>query len=398
MRPGWIYNFCLNQNFDSCTVRPFIGCRVRLRLNLLIAAYLLCAACGPISKLPPLPSDEVEAERRKQQIDHVRDYFAQINRLHNVAFRIRVANRDDCKNWAWAQIGLDAGTAASLPRKYRSFSHEALSVSWTQATVFSVADESPAAAAGVKPGDHLLTFNNEPVPGSQTAGWIGGFVRNNGEQPIQILVRRNGVDEIHTVTPVKACAIPIELVTDPTPNALTSDDRIVVQSGVLRLAHTDAQLALVVAHELAHANLGHLTKQRTNEVLGWAGGAVIDTALLAAGLPSRGAFARELRRAGQRAFSVGFEREADYVGAYYVARAGYDLSGTEDFWRALAMESPDNIRIATTHPITPVRFVQMQKVATEIAEKRRSGLPLRPELKAIQAETESSDIRDHNIH
>jgi predicted Zn-dependent protease len=188
------------------------------------------------------------------------------------------------------------------------------------------------------------------------------------------------------------------LVTDSAANALTSDDRIVVQSGVLRLAHTDAQLALVVAHELAHANLGHLTKQRTNEVLGWAGGALIDTALLAAGLPSRGAFARELRRAGQRAFSVGFEREADYVGAYYAARAGYDLAGTEEFWRALAMESPDNIRIATTHPITPVRFVQMQKVAAEIAEKRRNGLPLKPELKATEAEIESPDSRSDNIH
>jgi Zn-dependent protease with chaperone function len=371
---------------------------VRLRLNLFIASYLLCAACGPISKLPPLPSDEVEAERRKQQIDQVRDYFAQVSRLHNVAFRIRVANKDDCKEWAWAQIGLDAGTVASLPRKYRSFSHEALAVSWTQATVLAVAEESPAATAGIKPGDHLLTFNNEPVPGSQTAGWIGGFVRNNGEQPIKILVRRNGLDEIHTVTPVKACAIPIELVTDSTANALTSDDRIVVQTGVLRLAHTDAQLALVIAHELAHANLGHLNKQRGNEILGWAGGAMIDTALMAAGLSSRGAFARELQRAGQRAFSVGFEREADYVGAYYMARAGYDLAGTEEFWRALAMESPDNIRIATTHPVTPVRFVQMQKVAAEIAEKRRDGLPLMPELKTIQAETEPSDRQGDNFH
>ena len=177
---------------------------VRLRLNVfLIASSLLCAACGPISKLPPLPSAEVEAERRKQQIDQIRDYFAQRGRLHNVAFRIRVANRDDCNKWAWAQIGLDAGTVASLPRKYRSFSHEALSVSWTRATVLSVADTSPAAAAGIKPGDHLLTFNNEPVPASGTAGWIGGFVRDNGYRPIQILVRRDGVDEMHTVTPAE---------------------------------------------------------------------------------------------------------------------------------------------------------------------------------------------------
>jgi len=145
---------------------------VRWRFKLLTVICLCCAACGPVAKLPPLPSEEVEAERRKQQIDHIRDYFAQLGRLHNVAFRLRVANRDDCKDWTWAQIGLDAGTAASLPRKFRSYAHEALSVSWTQATVLSVAETSPAAAAGIKAGDHLLTFNNEPVPGPIRPGGL----------------------------------------------------------------------------------------------------------------------------------------------------------------------------------------------------------------------------------
>ena len=132
-----------------------------------------------------MASEEIDAERRKQQVHQIRDYFVQRGRLYNVAFRIRAANRDDCKNWTSAQIGLDAGTVAGLPRKYRSFSHEALSVSWTEATVLSVADTSPAAIAGIKPGDHLLTFNNEPLPRSDTAGWIGDFVRKNGERPIQ---------------------------------------------------------------------------------------------------------------------------------------------------------------------------------------------------------------------
>ena len=40
---------------------------------ILIASNLLCVACGPISKLPPLPSVEVEAERRKEQIDQMSD-------------------------------------------------------------------------------------------------------------------------------------------------------------------------------------------------------------------------------------------------------------------------------------------------------------------------------------
>ena len=371
---------------------------MRLGLKFSIASILFCVACAPTTKLPPLPSDEVETERRKQQVDQIRDYFAQLNRLHNVAFRIRVANRDDCKDWTWAQIGLDAGTVSSLPRKYRSFTHEALSVSWTQATVLSVAETSPAAVAGIRPGDHLLAFNNEPVPRSATAGWIGGFVRHNGEQPIQVLARRDGVDEVRTVTPVKACAIPIELVSDASVEAFTDGDRIVIHSSILRVAHTDAQLALVIGHELAHANLGHLNKQLVNTVLGWAGGAAIDAGILIGGISTGGAFNKQFTRAGARAFSIGFEREADYVGAYYAARAGYDLAGAEDVWRALSLETPDSIRVATTHPITPVRFVQMQKVAAEIADKQRRNAPLTPELKFIQTDAEHTMISGESIH
>ncbi len=364
----------------------------------LIAGGLLCTACGPISKLPPLPPAEVETERRKQQIDQIRDYFAQLSRLNDVSFRIRVANREDCKDRAWAQIGLSAGTVASLPRKYRSFPHEALSVSWTQATVLSVAETSPAAAVGIKPGDHVLTFNNEPVPRVGTAKWIGAFVRHNGERPIQVLVRRDSIDKTHTVVPVTACAIPIELKTDSEVNAFTTDDEIVVHSSILRLAHTDAQLALVVGHELAHSNLGHLSKQRANAILGWAGGAVIDAGIMLGGISTGGAFNRTFSRAGASAFNVAFEREADYVGAYYAARAGYDLAGAEEFWRALSLESPDNLRIATDHPVTPVRFVQIQKAAAEIADKQRRGLALNPELKSIETGPRPETIPRESVH
>lgn len=231
---------------------------------LVLHALLLCAACAPVSKLPPLQAGEIKAEQRKQQIAQLRSYLGQLSRLDNVAFQLRVANRDDCGDRAWAQIGLIAGTVASLPRKFRSFSHEALAVSWTHATVLSIADNSPAAVAGIKIGDQLLMFNNEPIPRHGTAGWIGGYVRNNGERPIQVLIRRDGIDEMRAVIPVIACAIPIELQVDSSINAFTTDDRIVVSSRILRAARTDAQLALVVGHELAHANLGHPNKRRAN--------------------------------------------------------------------------------------------------------------------------------------
>ena len=352
----------------------------------MLHALLLCVACAPVSKLPPLPADEIKAEQRKQQVAQLRSYLEQLRRLDNVVFQLRVANRDDCQDRTWAQIGLIAGTVPSLPRKFRSFSHEALSVSWTHATVLSVADNSPAANAGIQTGDQLLTFNNEPVPRHGTAGWIRGYVRNSGETPIQVLIRRGGIDEMRTVTPTIGCAIPVELQVDSSINAFTTDDRIVVFSSILRAARTDAQLALVVGHELAHANLGHLDKRRMNTAIGWVGGAAMDAGIMLVGMSTHGAFSKILTQAGARAFSVAFEREADYVGAYYAARAGYDLSGAEEIWRTFSLEDPDSIRVVTDHPITPVRFVQMQKVIDEIENKKRHSLPLVPERRFMQTD------------
>jgi hypothetical protein len=69
-------------------------------------------------------------------------------------------------------------------------------------------------------------------------------------------------------------------------------------------------------HELAHANLGHLNKQRANAIIGWIGGAAADAGIMLGAMSTRGAFSRVLNQAGVRAFSIAFEREADYVGGY----------------------------------------------------------------------------------
>ena len=58
------------------------------------------------------------------------------------------------------------------------------------------------------------------------------------------------------------------------------------------------------------------------------------------GMSTYGAFSKVLTQAGARAFSVAFEREADYVGADYAARAGYDLTGSEEIGRTFSLEDP----------------------------------------------------------
>ena len=102
------------------------------RWSVLIASVWLCAACaGPSTNVPALAPDDATAERRQQETAHLRDYYAQLHRLDTVAFRIRTANRADCKESVAAQIGLYAATPQSLPRKYKSLSAEALKLTWS---------------------------------------------------------------------------------------------------------------------------------------------------------------------------------------------------------------------------------------------------------------------------
>ena len=356
---------------------PVCGCHCSV-----LASVWLCAACTPSAKLPALSPDDIAAERHRQEIAQLKDYYEQMHRVDTVGFRIAVANRADCKDWVSAQIGLLAHTPRSLPRKFRSFSTEALGIRWVRATVVSVVEGSPAAVAGVKNGDELMTFNNEPVPTVGTPGWIGYFLKYNGERPVTIVLKRDGADQTLTVNPVLACAIPINLEINQDANAFTDYKKIVIQSGFLRTLRTDAELATIVGHELAHVTMGHYKKRLINEAAGAFSGALIDGGFLLGGIYTGRAFSDYLGQAGRKVFSIGFELEADYVGVYYAARAGYDISGTEEVWRKLSLEYPEDIRKATTHPTSPVRFLQMRKVIEEIADKKRRNLPLVPSLKS----------------
>lgn len=352
-----------------------------MRVGCLIA-LLLCAGCGPVSRLPALDKREVATEQTREQIAQMRRYFAELHRVDNVAYRLLVANRPFCRGRVTAQIGLIATTPQSLPRRFRPFGSEALDLAWAQPTVVSLVEDGPAARAGIRDHDRLVAFDGEIVPLTRTEEWVRDWLRRNGEKPVEVGLRRGGEDTVVTVRPAIGCAIPIVYVTADDANAYTDDRKIVINSGIAALAKTDAQLAAVIGHEMGHIWLRHRQKRVGNMLLGTIAGAAVDGSFLLGTVWTGGAFTREFRNAGLRAYSVAFEREADYVGAYFAARAGYDLAGVEDLWWAMGQAHPDSLRFARTHPLAPARFVQMKRVADEIAEKRRKHLPLVPDIRA----------------
>jgi predicted Zn-dependent protease len=76
------------------------------------------------------------------------------------------------------------------------------------------------------------------------------------------------------------------------------------------------------------------------------------------------------------------ELEADHVGLYLIARAGYDPRIAARLLERLAIAQPEMGRAKPNHPTFSSRFEALQEVIEEINRKRASGSRLVPTLPA----------------
>lgn len=344
-------------------------------------AVLIGACAGPATEIPLVTSGDVAAEQQRQLSFQLLSYVDQTARLHAVYHRIATANSEFCGSRVAARFGIWASALGDVPERYRSIAASTLNLDPERPTVIVVSEGGPGARAGVLVGDVLTALDGQPLPNEGSYAWVTRFLESKRAGIIQVDLVRQGKPMRLNVFPDRACSYPVSLAFDNDPNALTDGKKIVVTSGLMRVARNDAELAAVLGHELAHINMGHLDKKAGNEFAGALGGLVIDVVLAVAGVNSQGAFTKGFGSAGRQAFATDFEREADYVGAYYVARAGYDVTQAEGVWRSLAQENPQQIFFAGLHPTSPERFLLMQQANAEIMNKRRLNMPLRPELK-----------------
>ncbi len=141
-----------------------------------------------------------------------------------------------------------------------------------------------------------------------------------------------------------------------------------VNTGLILKADDEAELAGVMAHEIAHVAARHGTRQATRGELinygslplifmgGWAGFAVREAA--GAAIPL-----------GFLKFSRGMEAEADMLGLEYMYKAGYDPTAFVDFFEkieTLEKRKPSAVsKVFSTHPLTDDRVRAAQKEIQE---------------------------------
>ena len=164
-------------------------------------------------------------------------------------------------------------------------------------------------------------------------------------------------------------------------NAYADGSNVVLNAAMVDFAKNDTHLAFVMAHEFGHNIMGHLQAQQDNGTLGTIVGSVGDLFAFSRGYDTHGAFGKFGENRARLSYSPEFEAEADYVGLYILARAGYPIEQAPDFWRLMSAKMPKSIYVTTTHPNNAARTIAMEKTIAEIRAKQKAGEPLIPNIK-----------------
>lgn len=173
------------------------------------------------------------------------------------------------------------------------------------------------------------------------------------------------------------------VVDDPLVNAFCMPGgKVVVYTGILPIAQDDDGLAVIMGHEIAHA-LAHHGNERMTQTLGAQGLLMLGDAILSSRAASQTDSAQAanaertrqvlLAAAGAGAqigvllpFSRVHESEADQIGLYLMAIAGYDVNAAAPFWeRMQAVGGISPPEFLSTHPSPQTRQENLRKWAPE---------------------------------
>lgn len=319
----------------------------------LLAPLCLLAACSPyIHDLRRVlePVDAALMERR----------------LHDVGLPLLVAAAEWCP--------FEQESTYGFLLKDEDGSHDQAGHSTNRkAIVAYVHPQLAAASAELSPGDRVVQVNTQRV-GEAGAEDVMLQVRRLTAariQPILLEVERGAERRMVAMWAVSSCQFSLRLIESEQINGVSNGRQVEVTTGAMRFFVWDDELAWMLSHEIAHNVLSHVDSAKLRLALGaFLGATVGPSARPAVSPPSRS-----------------LEAQADYVGSYLMARAGYDLDAVRRVWQRLAnIESRQvslGYEVLRSHPTTVERLAEFEQTLKEIKEKRRRGESLQPRVEQV---------------
>ena len=141
----------------------------------------------------------------------------------------------------------------------------------------------------------------------------------------------------------------LAVIDDPLWNAFaTTGGRTVFFTGLTE-SSTDEEIAIVMAHEIAHSSLSHITEAQWQTRV-------------------KKAFNKDRKIGYEQAFTVVAESEADQLGVLYAALAGYDPFAASRLWEKREKADPTVYYGYRTHPASKQRAAQSKSNALMVMQ------------------------------
>ncbi|VEG12737.1 M48 family metallopeptidase [Moraxella cuniculi] len=257
----------------------------------------------------------------------------------------------------------------------KTLKHSLLALAVSAAAIMPIVGCTSTTSAGVVGADRkqlllvssqeILQLSNQAYAETINQARRAGKLDNNYEQVKRL---RKIADKLITQTEVlrpdaKNWDWKVHTITSDSINAyVMPGGKIVFYTGIIeKLRLTDAEIAAIMGHEIAHALREHSREKASRS---FATQGVLQLATGALGLSSGQAqLAGVISQLGlDLPHSRSQESEADKIGLELMARAGYDPNASVSLWKKMQATGGSVPQFLSTHPSSATRISQLQSL------------------------------------
>ncbi|OGW36731.1 MAG: peptidase M48 [Nitrospirae bacterium GWD2_57_9] len=151
--------------------------------------------------------------------------------------------------------------------------------------------------------------------------------------------------------------------------------KVVVYTGILPIARTEAGLAVVMGHEIAHAIAEHGNERMSQGLLAQLGGVALSTAISTKPAATQQLWMTVYGVGAQYGAILPYgrlqESEADHLGLIFMAMAGYDPHEAVPFWERMSVQKGGKAppEFLSTHPSDATRIENIKRLIPEVMEQ-----------------------------
>ena len=297
------------------------------------ALLILVALASAGSALAADYIPQTENERAFMAI--LEEHQAYNTRLQNVAAPLLKANTPLCPRTR-RDIGMTVHTLSDYQPSLQPFAEVLIGAS-DRLSVRTVRDGSPADKAGLETGDVIIGINGAYMPGGFTVQRFFEIATQNafkGESAELKILRGETRLDIN-VMPETICDYPANVFFNDKANGHTDGEQIIITSELMKTVPEDVNMALIIAHEMAHAIEGHQRKEKALEL------------------------------------------KADRMALILMSRADYDIDRAIGYWREAVHPHAEYQETSETHPSISERYENFRKEQARIEKLKVAGKTLK---------------------